>query len=381
MADIVLSAAVRNNLLSLQNTAKLLGKTQERLATGLKVNSALDDPNAFFTSESLGARASDLSRLLDTVDLSVQAIRAADQGISSITKLVETGQALGRQALTSPNKNAVALGGTASLTPATDLVATTNITDGDTLTLDIGGTVSTVNFAAAGINTVQELLDEINLNIPNATATLTSPSGQIKIEATNGQNLTLGGNNAARAATELGLSTTAITGQVSTTRSQLAAQLDEILNQITQLSKDARFDATNLLDGDNLTVIFNENGSSSLTVNGVDFTATGLGLNNAGNNFLDDASIDTAMTELGAALTTLRTQARTLGSNLSVVEVRKDFTANLINTLETGAADLTLADVNEEGANLLALQTRQQLSSTALSLASQADQNVLRLFQ
>ena len=381
MADIVLSAAVRNNLLSLQNTAQLLGTTQERLATGLKVNSALDDPNAFFTAESLNARAGDLSRLLDTVDLSVQVIKAADQGITSITKLVESAQSLGRQALLAPNSNARTTGTVASLTTATDLVGTTNITDADTLTIDIGGSVSTVTFAAAGINTVQELIDDINNNVPNALASLTSPQGQIKIEATNGQNLTLGGNNTARAATELGLTTTLIPGQINPTRQTLALQLDEVYNQISQLAKDTRYNATNLLDGDNLTVIFNEDGSSSLTINGVDYSAIGLGLNSALNNFLDDVSINASLTELDTALSSLRTQARTFGSNLSVVENRKDFTARLINTLETGAADLTLADVNEEGANLLALQTRQQLSSTALSLASQADQNVLKLLQ
>ena len=127
-------------------------------------------------------------------------------------------------------------------------------------------------------------------------------------------------------------------------------------------------------------MIFNEDGSSSLTINGVDFSAAGLGIAAAGNNFLDEASINTSLGQLDTALATLRSQASTLGSNLSVVEFRKDFTEGLINTLETGAANLTLADTNEEGANLLALQTRQQLSSTALSLASQADQNVLRLF-
>ena len=91
-------------------------------------------------------------------------------------------------------------------------------------------------------------------------------------------------------------------------------------------------------------------------------------------------AIPTGAINLDAAIGTLRSQASTFGSNLSVVETREEFTKNLINTLETGAANLTLADTNEEGANLLALQTRQQLSSVALSLAAQADQNVLRLF-
>ena len=378
MAEIILSAAVRNNLLSLQGTAELLAKTQQRLATGLKVNSALDDPNSFFTAASLNNRAGDLARLLDTVDLAVQTIRAADEGIKALTNLVETGQALARQALLATNTNAIATGSTAGLTPATDLVATTGIVDTDTLTIDVGGSISTITFDAAGINTVQELLDEINNNVPNASATLTN-NGELKIEATNGQNLTLGGNNT-NATTALGLSTTLVTGTVNTTRTSLATQLDEVINQITQLARDTKFNATNLLDGNNLTVIFNEDGSSSLTVNGVDFSAAGLGLNATTNGFQDNASVNMSLADLDTALATLRSQASTFGSNLSVVEFRKDFTKGMINTLETGAAGLTLADTNEEGANLLALQTRQQLSSTALSLASQADQNVLRLF-
>ena len=110
------------------------------------------------------------------------------------------------------------------------------------------------------------------------------------------------------------------------------------------------------------------------------YNAAGLGVNASVDTFQADADINTALNELKSATDTLRSQASKFGSNLSVVETRQDFTKALINVLETGAANLTLADTNEEGANLLALQTRQQLSSVSLSLASQADQNVLRLF-
>ena len=106
-----------------------------------------------------------------------------------------------------------------------------------------------------------------------------------------------------------------------------------------------------------------------------------LGINASANNWADSAAIQAAGSQLSAALTTLRSQAQSLSSNLSTVQIRQEFTKAMINTLTTGADQLTLADSNEEGANLLALQTRQQLSTTALSLAAQADQNVLRLFQ
>ena len=128
-------------------------------------------------------------------------------------------------------------------------------------------------------------------------------------------------------------------------------------------------------------MVFNETGTSSLTITGVTFNSAGLGLDAvAGAGFQSDGDIDTVITKLDTALSSLRTQASKFGSNLSTVQTRQDFTKNLINTLQTGADNLVLADTNEEGANLLALQTRQQLSTTALSLSAQADQAVLRLF-
>jgi flagellin-like hook-associated protein FlgL len=164
-------------------------------------------------------------------------------------------------------------------------------------------------------------------------------------------------------------------------RTALETEFNKLLIQIDQLARDASFNGNNLLQSDDLQVLFNETGTSSLTIEGVDFDSDGLGLAAvAAGTFQVNASINTVLSTLDSAISTLRTQASTFGANLSVVEVRQNFTKELINTLETGAAGLTLADTNEEGANLLALQTRQQLSSVALSLASQADQNVLRLF-
>ena len=128
-------------------------------------------------------------------------------------------------------------------------------------------------------------------------------------------------------------------------------------------------------------MVFNETGTSSLTITGTTFDAAGLGLDAVtGAGFQSDGDIDTVIAKLDTALSSLRTQASKFGSNLSTVQTRQDFTKNLVNTLQTGADNLVLADTNEEGANLLALQTRQQLSTTALSLSAQADQAVLRLF-
>ncbi|MGC2713983.1 MAG: flagellin [Pseudolabrys sp.] len=200
-------------------------------------------------------------------------------------------------------------------------------------------------------------------------------------------------NNGITAITKLVQSAQALTSQAkqttdTTTRTSLASQFDALLVQIGQLAGDAGFNGVNLLGGDNLTVNFNEDATSSTSITGVDYThanATALGIANSNSwsaaNGVGNTNIDAAAADLTAALTTLRSESQTLGANLSTVQIRQDFTKATINTLQTGSSNLTLADSNEEGANLLALQTRQQLSTTALSLAAQADQNVLRLFQ
>jgi flagellin len=88
-SDVVLTAALRSNLLSLQNTQSAIDTTQFRLATGRKVNSALDNPQSFFAAQALNNRASDLTRLLDGIGQSIQVIKAADNGVTALTKLVE----------------------------------------------------------------------------------------------------------------------------------------------------------------------------------------------------------------------------------------------------------------------------------------------------
>ena len=156
MADITLSKAVRSNLLNLQSTATQLGKTQERLATGLKVNSALDNPTNFFTASSLNSRAGDLGRLLDAVGNATQTLEAADNGLSAITKLVESAQATARQALQATGQTTTSLiegdDSTAVFTPKTPVTvesaagtvvaSVTGSTDTSTLALDVSAATS-----------------------------------------------------------------------------------------------------------------------------------------------------------------------------------------------------------------------------------------------
>ena len=268
ISDISLTEGMRKNLISLQGTVGLLDRTQERLSTGKKVNSALDNPTNYFAAQSHLQRANDLSLRKDAMSEAIQVVEAADSGITGITDLIE---------------------------------------------------------AARGLT------------------------------------------QAARSSDATG-------------RESLAAQFDEILTQIDNLAADSSYKGTNLLDSGSLTVEFNEDGSNTLSVTGFDGSSSGLSIAASANDWAADADVDAAVTELDAALVTLRAQGATLAANLSVITIREEFTTNMVNTLSTGADNLTLADMNEEGANLLMLQTRQALGTTSLSLSSQTAQSVLRLF-
>jgi flagellin-like hook-associated protein FlgL len=255
------------------------------------------------------------------------------------------------------------------------------VAQGETLTIQIGTDTSTITFGTgtAEVSTLAELATALGA-ITGGTATVDA-SGDISIAATSSDDTVTIGGTATVANFGLTAGATAPTSVPNAQRTALETEFNNLLDQIDQLARDASFNGNNLLQADSLQVIFNETGTSSLTIEGVDFDSDGLGLTAvATDTFQTNTGINTTLTTLDTAISTLRTQASTFGSNLSVVETRQNFTKELINTLETGAAGLTLADTNEEGANLLALQTRQQLSSVALSLASQADQNVLQLF-
>ncbi|SEP99020.1 Flagellin hook IN motif-containing protein [Devosia sp. YR412] len=594
MSDISLSKAVRSNLLSLQNTATMMGKTQDRLATGNKVNSALDNPTNFFTASSLNSRAGDLNSLMDSMANGIQTLEAADNGLTSITKTLESMQSTLRQARQDKSfqtqsfnldPSVVGNGAVENLTfsdgafgtpqqvklhskvisgnngfanngaageagnvtiqaaslnsniavnfsfSATDTAAsvaekinnhlsstggTSGISakvidgqlsiqssKGETITLgstgntaryiglEAGNTTATAATAGPGtavaagaLATFSFTINGESVTVPatpagntdaqNATAIkeainnsaagqkygiqATGATNQITLTAANGADFTLAGaglatagltaatttngvrasgtvttlaainevkttdtlvreinasdmlNTKIRASNDNGklrienLSTKALkidgvnsTGDIdgnSTGASQiagnkirgdLASQFNELRDQLDKTSDDASFNGINLLRGDNLKITFNETGTSSIDIR----TKDGEALNAASLNVFDiteedldsDVGIENLIANIKLALNDVRSQSGTFGSNLSIVENRQNFTKEMINTLETGAANLTLADMNEEAANLLALQTRQSLSSSSLSLASQADQSVLQLLQ
>ena len=384
MSDISLTASMRTNLLSLQNTQSLMDQTQERLSTGKKVNSAIDNPSSYYTAQSLSNRASDLDSLLDSMGQGIQTIKAANEGIESITAFVQQAKAVANTARDTP--------ATASLEGGADYT----VGEGGDVTIKIGDKT----FKTTIDKTDQATLDNLITKLNDAAKAITADDGITKLgDALSNANLTFAkdaGNKklvlkvadpdieTAKVAVNITSDVTGV-GMSGTmdpdARETSIKQYNEIIDQINQLANDASYKGVNLLKGDDLKVIFNEDRSSYIEVKGTDLTAAGLGLKE-----IDKAAwgtnqgVDDTITAIEAAVTRLRDVASEFGNNYSIVQTRQDFTENLINVLEEGADDLTLADMNEESANMLALQTRQQLGINSLSLASQAAQSVLQLF-
>ena len=460
--SVTLSAGVRQNLLTLQKTADMMSSTQNRLATGKKVNSALDNPTNFFTSQSLGSRANELSSLLDGISNATKTLEAADNGIKSITKLVESAQSTARQALQDGGAGAGTVVESSSsistngLTPQAgesiqdqakrQTLSNLGFAAGDTITIQSTdtstGAVSNIEITVGTtqkvdgtgpVASVQDVLDVVNAS-GVVTAEVTD-AGKLKLTGSDTDTLNLSivdtGGDASTATTQatslaaslgfgtnsnvdlsdpadgdyvdagetavtftdgasagaadtLSITTQANPAANSSSRQKLVSQFNNILEQIDKLAEDASFNGVNLINSSSskLTVAFNEKRDaatkSELSLTGEDLTSSGLNITTVSS--LSDSEANASLDQLSEALITLREAGSKFGSNLSTVQIRKDYTKASINTLQTGADNLVLADTNEEGANLLALQTRQQLSTTALSMASQADQAVLRLF-
>ena len=447
MANTILSSGVRNNLLTLQKTTSEQAVLQNRLATGRKVNSAIDNPVNYFTAQSLNDRGSQLTGLLDGISNGIQTIQAASKGIDGITKLVQSLQSTVKQAQADAAQNRPTVVGTGTALSSTAETQATNksLKDialdkrigsaGDTtvaaatagsagdLGIDVtatpalniqittgpaGAPTSTTNIGVTltANTTVRDVVNAINAS--GVATAFVDEKGLLNVKGMGSETLGVGigaGANAAAAVTAsstgaqsaaFGLNATdrttgiASSGVTSAVRSNLIQQFNDLRTQIDQLAKDSSYNGINLLAGDRLSIAFNEKGGTNQTkldIQGTNLTSDNLGIPQAVNtqlagffNFQNDLDLEKATGSLSTALTSLRSLASTFGSNLSVAQTRQDFTKEMVNTLTTGADNLVLADSNEEGAKLLALNTRQQLSQTALSLASQADQSVLRLF-
>jgi flagellin len=387
LSNITLSAAVRQNLLSLQGTADLLSSTQGRLATGKKVNSALDNPTNFFTAAGLDARASDISNLLDSIGNGVQVLQAANTGITSLSKLVDTAKSIANQVLQQPvgysskstSTSSIALVGTAA-----NLVDTTVFKSGETIAFAANGTLPAVTVTIGA----SESLDQLNtaLAAGHLSASLDSTNKLVFTTTPDSAGQTIGaitvGGTSGTATFTAG--TAPVADAVSqATRANLVSQYNQIITQIGTTAQDASFNGINLLNGDSLKLVFDETGRSTSTIVGVTFDPAGLGLKalTGGTDFIDSSSANNVLTSLNTASVQLRAQASAFGANLSIVQIRQDFNKNIINVLQSGSAALTLADSNEEAANSQALSTRQSIATSALSLANQSQQNVLQLLR
>ena len=395
-SSVTLSAATRQNLLSLQDTSALTATTQNRLATGLKVSSALDNPVNFFTAQSFNSRSGDLGALLDSISNGIQTIQAANQGITSIQKLIDSAKSTANQALSTQI--------TTTGTAANDFTATTNAT----VTFYVNGASKTATIATG--DTIDTAITALNTQAGSTMFSkdttgkkiVLNASAAIEFATTGGQTaLGFTAGTGTDTANKYGTGNTAASNSANLTisgvetRNKLAEQYNSLLIQITQLAKDSSFNGVNLIsNGDpsnKLHIAFNERDTANLDVQGQDLTADGLDLDpitgnsgstvNGQGNFLLDADIKGTLTSLTGASDTLRTASSTFGSNLSVVQNRQDFTKRLVNILDTGASNLTNADLNEEAANSQALSTRQSLGISALSLANQAQQGILQLLR
>ena len=548
-SDVVLTAALRSNLLSLQNTQRLIDTTQLRLATGLEVNSALDNPQNFFAAQSLNNRANDLSRLLDGIGQSIRTIEEADTGVTALSNLINQAESVAIEAQSEIRaaEGFARIRGSVDLSGVTDLVAINGggtITDGDQfqvtiveddgtatslaapITINNGETVdnivadinsdATVNtlirasvtsggqlqieslaedavirveaaggqpltaagFAALGLDTVvgaediagaaiqqggtaiagnilrsdqsqaaqvggvfessadlvtagflgaagddldivltidgtttnvgnvtgadtiQDVVDRINnAGVADVNASFNVDTGRIELEfdsnagqaevqftanAASTASFGFGTGEAGSVATPLAIAGGDSASEqftfvgTSVDLDQFESDFNNIRDQIDQLVEDANYRGVNLLAGDDLETFFNEDRDNTLLTEGVDFTSLGLGIDEG--DFTNAANIQLSIDDVRAALSSVRAFGQSIANDLSIIQTRRDFTESTINTLQAGADDLTVADQNEEGANLLALQTRQQLGVTSLSLAAQSQQSVLALF-
>ncbi|MCA1378125.1 MULTISPECIES: DUF1522 domain-containing protein [unclassified Bradyrhizobium] len=307
-------------------------------------------------------------------------------GVNADLSITGTGNALNVFGLAGNTGNATAF--TAARTSGIGGIA------GKTLTFTSfnGGTAVNVTFGD-GTNGTIKTLDQLNtkLQANNLSATIDA-NGLLTITASNDYASSTLGSTAAGGAIG-GTLTSALTfstastpvqdGVAQTARANLVTQFNNILNQIDTTAQDSSFNGVNLLNGDQLKLVFDETAKSSLNITGVTYNSKGLGLASltVGVDFIDNAAANRVLTNLNAASSTLRSQASSLGSNLSVVQIRQDFNKNLINVLQTGSSNLTLADTNVEAANSQALSTRQSIAVSALSLANTSQQSVLQLLR
>jgi flagellin len=345
-------------------------------------------------------QAATVHDVLNAIDLATGVQSAANFGgnavltvVSSVTAPVSTIGGDGKLNISTGTSSDLTISGTGNSLAALGLSAGATGRTGQTLTIaSVGGGTPTSLTFGSGPGQVQTLNDlNAQLASNNLQATINSTNGVLTISTTDeaaSQTIGVIGGTATNSGNAFAAVTAGGSAPVKDPNAQLARaglvnQFNNILSQITTTAQDSSFNGINLLNSDQLKLTFDETNKSTLKIQGVTFNAAGLGLVplTVGTDFIDNASSNKVLGALNAASDTLRTEASTLGSNLSIVQIRQDFNKNLINVLQTGSSNLTLADTNEEAANSQALSTRQSIAVSALALANQSQQSVLQLLR
>ena len=346
MADISLTASMRSNLLSLQQTQSLMDTTQERLSTGKKVNSAIDNPSSYYTAQSLTNRASDLSSLLDSMGQAVQTIQAANEGIEAITEFASQAKAIATSANDTSEADSIE----------------NYMKQFDEILKQIDGIAKDSGYK--GVNLLGGEDQEL----------------KVVFNEDRSSSLTVKGDDAS----SKGLKVNTVDGKwiksTETTAEAYAKSKEITAGKYVYGADNKVYKVESTIEDTN------DKDIQTLVEEGV-LVETSYTTETSGGDAgkfvektIDKDAISKSITQVEDAVSKLRNMASVFGNNYSIVENREEFTENLINVLEEGADKLTLADMNEESANMLALQTRQQLAINSLSLASQAAQSVLSLF-
>jgi len=436
MSDVNLTAAVRQNLLSLQNTTDLINRTQNRLSTGLRVASAIDDPVAFFQAKGLSDRATDFEEKKQGIDQGISSLTSATDAIEAVENLVQQLKGLATNAKSATTSTEISnivsqfndlrnqvnnlttdasyqglnlVNGTGSTLTVnfsndTGSVLTVNSVDITVKTngLDVaqltqgtqginfnqayisGGTVSgegdLLSSASGGLTGGVPAPDAITVSVGGQTTTIIS-AGDTFTLAYDGITFTV---NVYTSNTGNGgdLSTSYVTAgtyAVGTTI-DFVVVTGFVSGQSGGSDFSAQSGGTGLSAGVNRFSVIGSAGQSVLKLTGTSLTVTETDAKRTvGIGFTTE--LNSRITNLDSALTTLRSRSQTLGANVAVLQTRLDFTKDYVNTLTAGAGKLTLAELNNEGANLLALQTRQQLGIQSLAFAGQSEQSILGLFR
>ena len=401
MSDIKLTASMRTNLLSLQNTQSLMDMTQERLSTGLKVNSAIDNPSSYYASQSLTNRANDLTSLLDSMGQGIQTIKAANEGIESITAFAEQAKALVNTALDTKDADSI-LAASKQFDEVLKQIETmakdssykgVNLLADDDLTVKFNEKAKDRSLLVVeGKDVVAEMAVDASEDKWVKEVTVAAPAA----EFTGGASITKGDVfkvTAADGSIKLYEAKNDITYTAVETPSATATNWEEVADGSAGVFADVSPETVKA--GDIYTAADGKHYKAKIDMGTIEIDATNFSevtdetkikaytsTNPDEQKYFeyDTEAMNTSLTQIEDAITRLRDIASEFGNNYSIVQNREEFTNNIINVLEEGSDKLTLADMNEESANMLALQTRQQLAVNSLSLASQAAQSVLKLF-